>query len=53
MVAKRSTKDCKWYKCLNLAKIHMVAKPHKVKESCPLRLNLAKIHMVAKQVNSN
>ena len=34
--------------CLNLAKIHMVAKRRKMEAITIYRLNLAKIHMVAK-----
>ena len=37
--------------CLNLAKIHMVAKPGIANVPFKDRLNLAKIHMVAKLVS--
>ena len=49
MVAKQVFQSVTKRRCLNLAKIHMVAKPIDFLEPCAPCLNLAKIHMVAKQ----
>ena len=48
MVAKQRRKRKGKTRCLNLAKIHMVAKLYKLGFFFYVRLNLAKIHMVAK-----
>ena len=48
MVAKLITIKFNIILCLNLAKIHMVAKHSKTVNNTFNRLNLAKIHMVAK-----
>ena len=48
MVAKRYNVDMAVFMCLNLAKIHMVAKLLPSTETSRQSLNLAKIHMVAK-----
>ncbi len=48
MVAKHTSRQSIAYSCLNLAKIHMVAKLVIHTEMDIHRLNLAKIHMVAK-----
>ena len=50
MVAKLMALGAEERDCLNLAKIHMVAKPRIVIVSSPYCLNLAKIHMVAKHL---
>ena len=49
MVAKLVSFEFASYVCLNLAKIHMVAKPYDADSNYPIGLNLAKIHMVAKR----
>ena len=49
MVAKRLRENTPHLSRLNLAKIHMVAKPVEIKKSYDFSLNLAKIHMVAKR----
>ena len=48
MVAKPYDADSNYPICLNLAKIHMVAKLEILSHFIKSRLNLAKIHMVAK-----
>ena len=50
MVAKQMFVFVNAFVCLNLAKIHMVAKRNKYSRKKKQRLNLAKIHMVAKPV---
>ena len=52
MVAKHYNPPYSIKRCLNLAKIHMVAKPMKIDSPITFGLNLAKIHMVAKLVTS-
>ena len=51
MVAKLSNSERATYICLNLAKIHMVAKRRECWDYGYSGLNLAKIHMVAKPPN--
>ena len=48
MVAKLISTSQKFVESLNLAKIHMVAKPNAQAIASSTGLNLAKIHMVAK-----